>query len=177
MINRIGWIASTITVLALTFLRALAQSNYEPYTFTTFAGIAPSSGVLTGSTARFGLPVSSLGLAVDSGGNIYVADIGNNAIRKVTQAGVVTTLDGQARFAADGGFGASAVGLAVDSLGNVYLADTFNNTIRKVSPAGVVTTLAGLAGSFGFEDGTGKDARFNYPAALAMDRGGNIYVG
>ena len=66
--------------------------------------------------------------------------------------------------------------MAVDSAGNVYVADTCNHTIRKVTPAGVVTTLAGLAGSAGSADGTGSAARFNYPAGVAVDSAGNVYV-
>ena len=64
----------------------------------------------------------------------------------------------------------------MDSAGNVYVADTGNHTIRKVTPAGVVTTLAGLAGSLGSADGTGSAARFNYPAGVAVDSAGNVYV-
>ena len=70
-------------------------------------------------------------------------------------------------------------GVAVDSAGNVYVADAFNDTIRKVTPVGtnwVVTTLAGLAGHAGSADGTNSAARFNYPAGVAVDSAGNLYV-
>jgi hypothetical protein len=133
----------------------------------------------TGSGARFYDPT---GVAVDSADNVYVADRSNNTIRRVTPAGVVTTLAGLAGSAgnADGtGTGARfnyPFGVAVDSAGNVYVADTVNCTIRKITPVGVVTTLAGLAGSVGGTDGTGNAARFHYPTGVAVDGTGNIYV-
>jgi sugar lactone lactonase YvrE len=148
---------------------------------TTLAGSASSSGGAdgTGSGASFHRP---LGLAVDSAGTVYVADTGNNTIRKVTSAGVVTTLAGTAGAvgSADGtGTAASfnlPTGLAVDGAGNVYVADSMNGTIRKITSAGVVTTLAGTAGVIGSADGTGTSASFNYPFGLAVDGAGNVYV-
>jgi len=148
---------------------------------TTLAGTAGALGSAdgTGSSARFKDPWS---LAVDSGGNIYVADTDDDAIRKITPAGVVTTLAGTPGVpgTADGveanaGFRAPE-GVAVDAAGNVYVADTVNNTIRKITSAGIVSTLAGTAGLYGYVDGTGSAARFDLPAALAVDGSGNIYV-
>ena len=66
--------------------------------------------------------------------------------------------------------------VAVDTAGNVYVADTSNHTIRKITPEGTVSTLAGLAGSAGSADGTGSAARFNFPAGVAVDSAGNVYV-
>jgi sugar lactone lactonase YvrE len=146
--------------------------------------IAGSPGVAgfsdgNGSDARFNYPS---GIAVDGSGNIYVADTTNNLIRKITNAGVVSTLAGLQNVAGyDDGTGSQALfnhpgGLAVDESGNVYVADTGNSTIRKITPAGVVTTLAGLPTIAGLENGSGIYALLNHPQALAVDASGNIYV-
>ncbi len=148
---------------------------------TTLAGQVGSYGSSdgTGSAARFD---NARGVAVDAGGNVYVAEYGSHTIRKVTPGGVVTTVAGLA--GSDGssdGTGSAArfhypEGVAVDAGGNVYVADTGNYTIRKVTPGGVVSTLAGLAGNSGSSDGTGSAARFDQPRSVAVDAGGNVYV-
>ena len=147
----------------------------------TLAGSAVTSGSAdgTGSTARFNFPTS---VALDSSGNAYVADFNNHTIRKVTPAGVVSTLAGSAGMpGSTDGTGSAARfnnphGITVDSNGNAYVADYGNHTIRKITPAGVVTTLAGLAGSAGSADGTGSAARFSNPAGIGVDSGTNVYV-
>ena len=141
------------------------------------AGLAGSTDA-TGAAARFNFP---LGVATDSAGNVYVADSFNNAIRKITSAGIVSTLAGMGIAGSADGTGAAAmfdspVGVAADSAGNIYVADTNNSTIRKITPAGVVTTLAGTAAGFGSADGTGAAARFNFPSRVATDSAGNVYV-
>jgi hypothetical protein len=147
----------------------------------TLAGTAgiPGSADGTGAAAGFYGP---LGVAVDSANNIYVVDNLNHTVRKVTAAGVVTTLAGTTGMpgSADG-IGAAArfnepVAVAVDGAGNVYVADYRDSTIRKVTAAGVVTTLAGTAGMAGNADGTGAMARFWFPAGVAVDSAGNVYV-
>jgi sugar lactone lactonase YvrE len=150
-------------------------------TVTTFAGIAGATGTSdgVGSAARFNAPA---GLAVDSAGNIYVADTNNNTVRKITSGGSVTTLAGVGGQTGSGdGAGGSARfnsphAVAVDGAGNVYVADFFNSTIREISPSGTVSTIAGAAGQTGFKDGTGVVARFNQPYGLAVDGSGNVYV-
>jgi sugar lactone lactonase YvrE len=145
---------------------------------TTFAG-APEGADGTGAAAKLTNPY---GAAVDSSGNIYVADSTNHTLRKVTSAGVVTTLAGTAGlFGSADGTGAAArfkapSAVAVDGSGNVYVADTNNNTIRTVTSAGVVTTLAGTAGVNGSANGTGPSANFFFPDGVAVDGSGNIYV-
>src|SRR5206468_1557091 len=113
---------------------------------TTLAGMAGISGSAngTGTAARFNTPRA---VAIDSADNLYVADSANSTIRKVTPAGVATTLAGLAgAFASVDGTGSAARfnapnGIAIDSAGTLYVADTFNNTIRKVTLSGSVTTL------------------------------------
>jgi hypothetical protein len=131
----------------------------------------------TGTSASFFGPS---GVAVDSAGNVYVADVYNHRIRVVSPVGVVTTLAGSGSAAFADGTGVSAsfnspYGVAVDNSGNVYVADRFNHRIRVVSPVGVVTTLAG-SGSAAFADGTGVSASFNSPVGVALDSVGSVYV-
>lgn len=150
-------------------------------TVTTLAGSATIGGSVdaTGSAARF---LNPSGLAVDAAGNVYVADSGNHVIRKITPAGVVTTVAGTAGAAGTtNAVGAAARffnprGIAVDGAGVIFVADTGNNMIRRIATDGTVTTLAGAPNTFGGTDGTGAAARFNFPNSLAIDTAGNLYV-
>ena len=149
--------------------------------FGKLAGTAGSSGSTdaTGSAARFYYPV---GISVDTAGNVFVADPNNHTIRKVTSAGVVTTLAGTAGSSGSTDATGSAArfyfpaGISVDTAGNVFVADYNNHTIRKVTSAGVVTTLAGTAGSIGSTDATGSAARFYFPTGISVDTAGNVFV-
>ncbi|MEY3896579.1 MAG: hypothetical protein RLZZ214_2099, partial [Verrucomicrobiota bacterium] len=147
----------------------------------TMAGGAGVSGSTdaTGTTARFNSPA---GIAVDAAKNVYVSDTGNHTIRKITSAGVVTTLAGSPGLTGstdatgvNARFNAPA-GLAVDASGNVFVCDAGNHTLRKITSAGVVTTVAGLAGTSGTTNATGTAARFNSPAGITLDSAGNLYV-
>ncbi len=151
-------------------------------TVSTLAGQAGVKGAAdgTGTGATFNMPY---GIVADAGGNVYVADFGNDLIRRITPAGVVTTIAGKSGLfhAYEDGTGSSAhffgpAGLGIDAAGNVYIADSNNHTIRKMTPGGVVTTLAGTAGISGTTDGSGSAARFNFPYGLASDQSGNVYV-
>lgn len=135
----------------------------------------------TGSAARFYWPS---GLACDSLGTLYVADQENHTIRKVTAAGVVSTLAGSPGLSgSQDGTGAAAtfngpMGLVLnESAGYLLVADSRNHTLRKVTMAGVVTTLAGAAGQSGSADGAAAAARFAFPGGLSLDASGNLFVG
>jgi beta-lactamase regulating signal transducer with metallopeptidase domain/sugar lactone lactonase YvrE len=129
-------------------------------------------------------PISVSGLAVDSAGNLYYSDYANQCVRKVTPAGVITTIAGNGTrgYSGDGGPAASAQlrsagGLAMDSRGNLYIADGVNHCIRKVTPTGIITTVAGN-GKAGFdgEGGPATSAQLYAPRSVAVDAAGNLYI-
>ena len=155
--------------------------NGEVYVWRNLAGRpgGPGNADGNGATARFNAPA---GVAADGASNLYVADYNNNTIRKINSAGIVSTLAGESgQSGTNDGPGTNArfngpTGVAADASGNIYVADFGNNTIRKVTPAGVVSTLAGRPGFSGTNNGTGTNALFNGPAAVAVDAATNIYV-
>ncbi|MEH6417091.1 hypothetical protein [Pseudomonas sp. CGJS7] len=143
----------------------------------TVAGSAEGFRDGAGSAAAFNTPS---GLALDSLGNLYVADTGNHAIRKISKLGVVSTLAGTGTPGYLDGPGAQAqfngpIGVAVDQRGRVFVADTYNDRIRLIQPDGTVSTLAGGAAP-GFVDGAAAIARFDTPTALALDAQGLLWV-
>lgn len=155
----------------------------------TLAGAGPGpantgNNNATGSAATFDAPA---GVAVDSSGNVYVAEYGNNDIRKITPSGVVTlfagsSVGGSASHGTANGTGSAAsfwnpTGIAIDSAGNLYVADESNNEIRMITPAGVVSLFAGSpTGATGSANGTGSAATFNAPNGIAIDAAGNLWV-
>lgn len=144
----------------------------------TLAGSGASgSDDLVGNLATFAIPT---GVAVDSFGNVYVADSEGSKIRKITPAGQVTTFAGNGIFGSDDGIGTAATfgspySVAVDSSNNVYVADTNNHKIRKITVLGEVSTIAGN-GDQGNADGPGNTATFSYPTGIVVDGNNDIYV-
>jgi uncharacterized protein (TIGR03437 family) len=127
------------------------------------------------------------GVAVDGNGNLYIADIGNNRIRKVTAAGTISTVAGNGTkgFSGDGGSATSAslnlssahIGLAVDGAGNLYVTDSGNNRVRKVTASGTISTIAGngVAG-FSGDGGPATSAGLSSPTDVTLDSSGNLFI-
>ena len=161
---------------------AAAQLNGQPVVVppsSPYAGLAAGSADGSGSAAGFFNPK---GVAVDSGGNIYIADTLNDTIRKLSPGGGVVTIAGSAGTSGvSDGQGTAALffnpsAIAVDAQGNLYVADTPNQLIREISPSGKVTTLAGVPGTAGSVDGPAASAEFYNPGGVAVDGSGDVYV-
>ena len=135
---------------------------------TTFAGLSGTAGFVNGqvSAARFSVP---FGLVMDAQGNMYVADNKNNAVRKISPGGVVTT------FYSDRNAKNGLICLAIDATGNVYVSNLVTNIITKLNPSGTPSVLAGT-GTAGAVNGPGNIASFNYPTGLIIDSNGNLLV-
>lgn len=148
---------------------------------TTVAGRAGTCGAAdgNGTGAEFCNPK---GIAVDSSGNLFVADTKNNTIRKITPSGLVLTLAGHAGVcgSTDGGVADALFcqpgDITVDRWNNVYVADTANSTIRMIDPKGKVTTLAGAPGTCGAADGATGSSRLCSPGGITVDSKDNLYV-
>lgn len=169
-------------MLYVTDMSAVRRVDPATGTVTTLAGklgaFVQGSADGTGDAARFGyLPA----IAIDTAGNLYVVDSGNNNVRKITPNGVVTTLAGRAGVTGSAdGKGAAATfnkpqGIAVDKEGNVYVADTGNNLIRRIAPDGEVTTIAGQVGANGIVLGRLNNP-LSQPTGLAFNSLGVLYV-
>ena len=146
-------------------------------TVSTLAGGREGHADGPAASATFDTPS---GLALDSHGNLYVADTGNHVIRRIAHDGAVSTIAGSGKPGYADGKGAEAsfngpVGVAVDKAGIVYVADTYNDRIRRIAPDGTVSTVAG-AGGPGEADGSAASAGFDTPTALAVAADGTIFV-
>jgi sugar lactone lactonase YvrE len=149
-------------------------------------GFAGDGGPAT--AARFNSPQ---GLAVDLAGNLFIADLFNQRIRKISLDGTITTVagsgptgtaEGTGAYAGDGGPATEArlnlpVGVAVDTVGNLFIADWSNNRIRKVSPDGIITTVAGSdKKTFSGAGGPATEAGLRGPSGVAVDAAGNLFI-
>jgi sugar lactone lactonase YvrE len=177
-LNRIG--------LAFLFLTQLSLSSFAQSggVISSVAGNGTQGFSGDGGPATSAQVNQAEGLAVDSAGNLYIADTANNRIRKVTPAGVISTVagNGKAGFSGDGGPAISAQlydpsGVAVDSIGNLYIADFNNRRIRKMTPAGVISTVAGNGGILGAsgDGGPATSAALSLTIDVEVDKVGNLY--
>lgn len=162
-------------LLALAVLPSLLCAQYS---VSTFAG--SDSGFVNGTLneSKFN---GSFGICIDKEGNIYIADSGNNCIRRISVDGIVSTFAGTGDAGNNDGDRLSATfnsptGICTDNNGNFFIADFLNHTIRKIDSAGIVTTLAG-SGQPGFADGFAGSAQFNFPRGITVDGFGNLFVG
>jgi len=175
----------TVAAVCL-FLPAAGRSQAIPaYTITTVAGTGTpgySSDGVAANASQLNIPFSA---ALDSSGNLYIADQFNHRIRMVDTSGNITTVagNGTAGYTGDGGAPTSAElndpqGVAVDSSGNIYIADTANNAVRKVSGGKITSIVSSQGGTFGYtgDGGQGNVAQVYHPSALALDSAGNLYI-
>jgi PKD domain/RTX calcium-binding nonapeptide repeat (4 copies)/NHL repeat len=171
-----------LAAMSVVIAPGLAASGTDTITTLAGTGVAGFSGD-TGQASLAQLDAPT-GVAVDAAGNVYIADQNNHRIRKVSPAGVITTIAGTGTpgFSGDTGQASAAqlknpVGVAADGAGNVYIADQGNQRVRKVDPGGVITTFAGT-GAPGFSGDTGQAsaAQLNNPVGVAADGAGNVYI-
>jgi hypothetical protein len=179
----------------------IAGVQIQPGNIATVAGTGQAGYSGDNGPATSAQIAAPYAVAVDNAGNIYIADDGNDVIRKVTSAGTITTFAGQSTnsiyacdyqggYSGDGGQATQAqldcpLGVAADASGNVFIADTYNNVIRMVNSSGVINTVAGdgpaqngCGGSAGYsgDGGPATQAQLNCPVGVAVDAAGNFYI-
>ena len=152
---------------------------------TTFAGTGVSGYSGNGGPATAATLTTPYGVSVDTAGNVYICDEGNDAVRKVNTSGIITTVAGTGYFGygGDGGPATAATisdlnGVAPDRLGNLYIADQANYCVRKVNSSGIITNVAGipLSSGYGGDGGPATAALFQSIPGVDVDTAGNIYV-
>lgn len=165
----------------VTYAVTVAAPAASTYGISTYAGTGTlgfSGDGGAASSAQFSYPYA---VAASSTGNVYVVDQLNNRIRKITSAGIISTIAGTGTYGntGDGGAATAATlanpqGVAVDAAGNVYVADYGNNRIRKISTTGIISNFAGSG--TGIDGGAATTADVYHPAAVAVDASGNVYI-
>jgi uncharacterized protein (TIGR03437 family) len=156
----------------------------QTYTISTIAGNGSIGSLGDGGPGQGASLSNPSGVAVDSAGNIYIADSNNYKIRRVSPDGTITTFagTGQPGFLGDGGPATAAEfiipsGLSADAAGNVYVADTNSSRIRKISPNGTITTVAGSGSCCNLGDGgPAISAEINQPLDVTVDAAGNLFI-
>ena len=151
---------------------------------TTIAGNGSIGYSGDGGLATTAKLYSPTGIAIDSIGNIYIADQYNQRIRKVNTSGIISTIagNGTAGFSGDGGDATAAkfcypTDVAIDVFGNVYIVDQYNARVRKVNSSGIITTFAGSGfGGYSGDGGAATAAELMLPRSIATDRSGNVYI-
>jgi uncharacterized protein (TIGR03437 family) len=158
-------------------IRAISTNGTISTITGSVAGFAGDNG-----SAATGLINSPQGITTDSQGNLYIADTGNNRVRMISTADIITTFAGRGNYAGDNGPAISATFsepsfATLDSAGDLYVSDQDNYVVRKIDTSGKITTIAGtgISGSTG-DGGAATSARFASPQGLAFDNSGNLYV-
>ncbi len=162
----------------------LVTITVSAQTISTVAGSGSAGFSGDGGAATAASLLAPIDVAFDASGNLYIADLQNQRIRKVNTSGIISTVagNGDYGFNGDGGAATSASlnypgGVAVDVSGNLYIADGANNRIRKVNTSGIISTVAGTGvGGFGGDGGAATGAGLNSPGGVAVDASGNVYI-
>jgi hypothetical protein len=189
--------ALVLTVLFGSFTLPAAGDEPKPETIITVAGTGAAGFSGDGGPATQAQLHWPFGLAFDAAGNLYIADLYNHCVRKVSADGTIITVAGTGRpgFSGDGGKATAAQlkgpkSLVVDGTGDLFIADFYNHRVRKVAPDGIITTYAGSGpvdavtplggapsnGGFSGDNGPATDARLNGPRGLAVDALGNLFI-
>ncbi|MBU6402916.1 MAG: serine/threonine protein kinase, partial [Verrucomicrobia bacterium] len=189
--NQTAFVGSTVTLVVVVtgtgpfdYQWQLNGTNIPSGIISTAAGNGTQGNFGDGGAAANASLGNPTGIATDSAGNLFIADAGNNRVRKVTAAGIITTVAGNGTqgYSGDGGSATAAnlanpVGVTVDSAGNLFIADDWNNCVRKVDTRGIISTVAGNASQgYSGDGGPALDATFTAPAAVAVDGQGNLFI-
>ena len=182
--TNVSFIAAPGGVGPFSYQWQLNGTNLPNGIITTVAGNGGGAYAGDGGAATNASLYYPQAVAVDSIGNLYVADTGNNRVRKVAASGIISTVagNGSANYTGDGSAATNAslyypYGVAVDSVGNLYIADTYNNSIRKVSANGIIVTVAGNgSGTYAGDGGAATNASLYFPYSVAVDAAGNLYI-